>query len=333
MAVNRNALIRYRTIDGCLRNRYKKWTLEDLIDACSDALYEYEGIDRGVSRRTVQTDIELGYEAPIVVTDKKYYSYADVNFTITNIPLTPQDVLVLSEAASLLKQFKGLRFSADLTEMVTKLEDKIYAQKTRSHPLVEFERNDSLRGLQWIEVIRRYMIEQRCLRITYRSFRARAESSYVFSPYLLKEYRNRWFVLGNAHLARTTLQTLAMDRIENVEDADEDETAFIPNTEINLDTYYSDVIGVTRSPNSKPVMVIFTSDHHNARYLLTKPLHPSQRVIKEDANCKTFRIDVIMNLELERELLGFGAAIEVLGPRILRKRVSTILRDAAQKYE
>lgn len=59
MPVNRNALIRYKTIDTCLRNKYKQWTLEDLIDACSDALYEYEGIDKGISKRTVQMDIQM----------------------------------------------------------------------------------------------------------------------------------------------------------------------------------------------------------------------------------------------------------------------------------
>jgi hypothetical protein len=59
MPVNRNALIRYRTIDQCLQNRFKKWTLDDLIDACSDAIYEYQGIDKGVSRRTIQGDIEM----------------------------------------------------------------------------------------------------------------------------------------------------------------------------------------------------------------------------------------------------------------------------------
>lgn len=69
MPVNRNALIRYKTIDTCLRNKYRRWTLEDLIDACSDALYEYEGIDKGISKRTVQMDIQmmrsekLGYNA------------------------------------------------------------------------------------------------------------------------------------------------------------------------------------------------------------------------------------------------------------------------------
>ena len=56
MPANRNALIRYKTIDNCLRNPYRRWTLEDLVDACSDALYEYEGIDKGISKRTVQMD-------------------------------------------------------------------------------------------------------------------------------------------------------------------------------------------------------------------------------------------------------------------------------------
>ncbi|AHM60910.1 putative transcriptional regulator [Flammeovirgaceae bacterium 311] len=40
MTVNRNALIRYRTLDNCLRNRYCQWTLEDMIEVCSEALYE-----------------------------------------------------------------------------------------------------------------------------------------------------------------------------------------------------------------------------------------------------------------------------------------------------
>ena len=83
MPVSKNALIRYRTIDRCLRNHYRKWTLEDLIDACSDALSEYEGRDENVSRRTVQADIQmmrsdkLGYNAPIVVRQNRYYTYED----------------------------------------------------------------------------------------------------------------------------------------------------------------------------------------------------------------------------------------------------------------
>ena len=33
MPANKNALIRYKTIDNCLRNKYRRWTLEDLVEA------------------------------------------------------------------------------------------------------------------------------------------------------------------------------------------------------------------------------------------------------------------------------------------------------------
>lgn len=116
MPVNCNALIRYKTIDTCLRNKYRRWTLEDLIDACSDALYEYEGIDKGISRRTVQGDIQmmrsekLGYNAPIVVYDTEYYKYEDEDYSITNIPLSEQDFKTMSEAVEELRLFKGFSY-------------------------------------------------------------------------------------------------------------------------------------------------------------------------------------------------------------------------------
>ena len=108
MPANKNALIRYKTIDNCLRNRYKRWTLDDLVDACCDALYDMEGITKGVCARTVQMDIQimrsdkLGYNAPIVVYDKIYYTYADPDYSITEMPLSMDDCLLIKEAITLL---------------------------------------------------------------------------------------------------------------------------------------------------------------------------------------------------------------------------------------
>ena len=108
MPANKNALIRYKTIDRCLRNRYRRWTLDDLVDACCDALYEMEGITKGVCARTVQMDIQimrsdkLGYNAPIVVYDKIYYTYSDPDYSITEMPLSMDDCLLIKEAITLL---------------------------------------------------------------------------------------------------------------------------------------------------------------------------------------------------------------------------------------
>ncbi|SEJ80065.1 Predicted DNA-binding transcriptional regulator YafY, contains an HTH and WYL domains [Dyadobacter sp. SG02] len=337
MPVNRNALIRYRTIDRCLQNRFRKWALDDLIEACSEALYEYEGIRKGVSRRSVQADIEmmrsdkLGYEAPIIVVDRKYYTYEDKNYSITNIPLTPQDMTVLGEVSALLQQFKGFSHFADLNEMVSRLEDKIHARRTQSMPVVDFEKNDHLKGLEHIEVIRRAIISKTALCITYQSFKARQASTFCFSPYLLKEHRNRWFVLGHSHQRHSLLLTLALDRIQTLhEDTSE---PYRVNTSLDLSTHYSDVIGVTKTAGQRNTEVIFRIEHAHAPYVITKPLHASQKLLSSDAQGKIFSIRVVLNFELERELLGFGAKIEVLGPRILRKQIRQELARAAGHYK
>jgi predicted DNA-binding transcriptional regulator YafY len=337
MPINRNALIRYRTIDQCLQNRYKKWTLDALIDACADALYEYQGINTGVSRRTIQADIEmmrsnkLGYEAPLIVVDKKYYTYADKNFSITNIPLNQQDMQVLGEAATLLKQFKGFSDFTGLNEMVSKLEDKIYTQKTQSAPVIDFEKNDNLKGLEHIEGIRKAIVGQSTLCVTYQSFKARQANTFCFSAYMLKEYRNRWFVLGRSHQRNAQLQNLALDRIQAIGETTIE--AYRPNTTIDLAKYYSDVIGVTKGAGQRDVEVVFWIDNDNAPYLITKPLHASQKLLSSDTGGMIFSIRVVLNFELERELLGFGPKIKVLGPRLLRKNIKQQLAEALAHYD
>jgi len=336
MPVNRNALIRYRTIDTCLQNRSQKWTLDDLIDACSDAIYEYQGIDTGVSRRTIQADIEmmrsnkLGYEAPIIVVDRKYYTYAEKGYSITNNPLNHKDLQVLTEVSSLLKQFKGFNHFADVNEMVSKLEDKIYTQKTHSPPVIDFEKNDNLKGLEWIEIIRKAIVAKKTLCISYQSFKAKAATTFCFSSYLLKEYRNRWFVLGLSHQRHAPLLTLALDRIQTIE-AHTDE--YRENKLIDLATYYNDVLGVTKSANQPDCEVVFWIDNANAPYVITKPLHHTQKLLSEEADGKIFSIRVILNFELERELLGFGPKMRVLGPRILVKQIKAQLRKMMERYE
>ncbi len=335
MPVNRNALIRYRTIDNCLQNRYRRWTLDDLIDACSNALYEFEGIDKGVSRRSIQADIEmmrsnkLGYEAPIIVVDKKYYTYADKNYSITNSPISQQDMQVLGEVAALLNQFKGFNHFTYLNEMVSKLEDKIYSQKTHSMPVIDFEKNDNLKGLEYIEGLRRAIVAKKVLKITYQSFKAREASVFFFSAYLLKEYRNRWFVLGTPHKHGPQLLNLALDRIQSFEECAE---PYRENKTIDLATYYNNVIGVTKSPGQRDTEVIFWIDDANAPYVITKPLHHTQKLLKEENNGKIFSVRVVLNFELERELLGFGNRIKVLGPRNLVKQIKKILWEALNGY-
>ena len=133
MPANKNALIRYKTIDRCLRNRYRRWTIEDLVDACSDALYDMEGIRKGVSLRTVQGDIQmmrsdkLGYNAPIEVYDQRYYRYADPQYSITDMPLSEDDFLLLKRAVDLLGKNENQPQNGEIYKVLKKVKNRLTA--------------------------------------------------------------------------------------------------------------------------------------------------------------------------------------------------------------
>jgi predicted DNA-binding transcriptional regulator YafY len=336
MPVNRNALIRYRTIDKCLQNRRRKWTIENLIDACSEALYEYEGINKDISMRTIRLDLnamrsdKLGYNAPIIVTDKKYYSYEGVDYSITNIPLTTQDLGILQEVSHLLKQFKGFTHFNEVSEMVNKLEDKIYSEQHQQAPVIDFEKNELLTGIQWLDVLYKAIVNKNTLLLTYQSFKARSASDIIFYPYLLKEYRNRWFVLGMKKQGKEII-TFALDRIQNI--APQDKELFIQHKNFDPHTYFSNIIGVTRNVAEKPTTILFWASSYHAPYIKTKPIHASQKIVEEVKGGTHFSIEVIPNFELERELFGFGEGIKILSPNNMVRQIKRKIRLMKELYE
>ena len=335
MPVNRNSLIRYKTIDTCLRNKYRKWTLEDLVHACSEALYEFEGSEKGISKRTIQMDLQvmrsekLGYNAPIIVYEKKYYQYADPEYSITNIPLTEHDLQKLTEVVDILRQFKGFTHFQELSGMIQKLENKIHVSKTHKRPVIDLEKNENLKGLQFIDPVFQAIVRKKCLMIVYKSFRARSSNSFVFHPALLKEFRNRWFVLGKKK-EQGVFMLLALDRIVALEISQNDVIEFNEN---DIKNYFNHVVGVSVNEGEKPTRILFEVNHSNAQYVITKPIHNSQKIVEKTNRGIIFSIDVQMNFELEKEILGFGEHLKVLSPPNLVIRIKKKMEAALQLYE
>jgi predicted DNA-binding transcriptional regulator YafY len=335
MPINRNALIRYKVIDSCLQRRNRKWTLEDLIETVSDALYEYEGIDKGISKRSIQADIQmmrsdkLGYFAPIIVTDKKYYTYEDPNYSITNIPLSTNDLAKMNEAVEMLRQFKGFSHFSQLNDVVQKLEDHVYSNTQKSFPVIDFEKNDNLKGLGFLDELYQSVIQQKVVRLTYQSFKARQEQSFLFHVWWLKEFKNRWFAVG-VRDAKKQVINLALDRIIDLELTDNED--YIINKSLSPDEYYHDVYGVSVSENLHPITIkIFITNQH-APYVRTKPIHHSQVVLEENEDGIIIQLKVQHNFEIEKEILGFCDGMTVLEPPRLRSLMKKRLEQALVKY-
>ncbi|MHC9087570.1 helix-turn-helix transcriptional regulator [Tenacibaculum sp. IMCC1] len=331
MASNKNALIRYKTIDQCLRNTMRTWTLNDLIDACSDALYEYEGKDIYVSKRTVQLDIQLmrsdklGYNAPIEVYQRKYYRYAEEGYSIMNIPVTENDVKVMNDAIQVLRQFKDFSLFKEMDGVLQRLEDSVYSSQKNNRAIIHLDKNEQLKGLSFIDPLYNAIQQKKVLKVNYQSFKAEKASIITLHPQLLKEFNNRWFLLA---LVKGKETTLALDRINSVMEVEN--TTYIDKA-INGDVYYKDVVGVTVS-NTRPQRIAFWVDKANTPYVLTKPFHKSQRLIKYTDDGAIFNILVIPNYELERLILGFGDSIEVLKPEKIRKRMIQKLENSLNRY-
>lgn len=305
-----------------------------LIDKVSDALYEYEGISKGASVRTIQYDIQmmrsdkLGYNAPIIVVDKKYYTYEDPKYSITNLPISHADMQQMSEAVELLKQFKGFEHFNNLNDVVQKLEDHVYSTSKKQPSIIHFEKNERLTGIHYLDVLYKAIQEKKGLSITYKSFKAESASIITFHPWWLKEYKNRWFLFG---MKSDTILNLALDRILAI--VTDEKIQYKPSQISSIDDYFRDVIGVTVSLNVRAENVRLWVDAGNAPYVETKPLHHSQQVLERNKDGSIIiGLKVQLNFELEREILGFGETMVVKSPERLRKRIISKTNSMRENY-
>ncbi len=331
MSSNKNALIRYKTLDKCLKNKYRKYTLEDLIDECSEALFEFEGKESYVSKRTVQLDLQnmrsekFGYEAPIEVFERKYYRYSDPEYSIHNISVNESDLKAMNNAVQILKQFKDFSMFKEMNGVIQKLEDSIQATNQKS--IIHLDKNEQLKGLEHIDILYESIANKKVLKILYKSFTARESNIFTVHPQLLKEFNNRWFLIC---LYKQKMYNLALDRMESIE---ADDHLLYIDKNLDGDEYFKDIVGVTVAESMEPRNVVFWVDSGNAPYVKTKPLHKSQEIIREDQEGTLFKIRVQINFELERLLLGFGDSLIVHKPRKLRVKMEEKFNAGSKNYQ
>ena len=338
MPANKNALIRYKTIDNCLRNKYRRWTLEDLVDACSDALYDMEGISKGVSVRTVQGDIQmmrsdkLGYNAPIEVYDHKYYRYSDEDYSITDMPMSQNDYEVMQEAVDMLRQLEDFEQFTEMSDVVSRLQDKLSISANNRKPIIHFDSVPHLKGLKLLNPLYNYISHKQTLRIMYQSFTATRPTEFILFPYLLKEFRNRWFLFGSRS-KDMVLYNLPLDRIQSIEPIED--VPYRENPDFDSEHFFDDVIGVSKNIKNTPRTIKFWASPEQSQYIKTKPIHRSQKLIREnpeDGSC-IFSIDVVINFDMYSVFMSYGPGVKIIYPRQVMCYMRDKLKEAAELYD
>ena len=269
------------------------------------------------------------YDAPIKAYPlegrKCYYRYSDPNFSIFNNELSSEEIENLQTTIKMLGKYRGIPANAWIEEVVSSLEYR-FGIKANSENLISFEQNEQLNGLEYLSTIIDATINHQPLNIDYCTFKEN-KIKMVIHPYYVKQYNGRWFLLGldNRH---DRITNVALDRIQHINNAN---VVFKKNYSVDFETYFDDIIGVTIPGNNiKKESIILRFTKERFPYIVSKPIHQSQRII-EGKYCEV-EIQVKPNKELYQQIFSFIPDIEVISPQWLRDEIIEKIKENLKRF-
>ena len=309
----------------------RKFTFDELLDRLNDRLTA--DWMKVISARTLRDDLKTlknEYDAPLFkATNSEPYYYYTRKFTIKESLLSDEDVSYLKQAAAILKKVAGLGFGVEIDEIIKKLENRAHTNIPERSNFIQFENQVIVNGLNWLDDIFNAIKEKSVIRIHYQPFHYDNPVEYTFHPYLLKQYRNRWFVFGRNE-EESFIKICPLDRIKSVKNSTK---SFIENDLFEPEIYFNNLVGVSPYKDSIIEEIHIKIKNTQLPYILTKPIHNNQEVIKKYKNGDAvMKLNLFINYELISQLLGYGSSIEVLKPKNLREKIKIEILSLTKTY-
>lgn len=264
--------------------------------------------DFKVSNRTIQRDIEqirfeFGLEIEYNRNKNGYFINTENSFNIDSF-------------------FRFLEI-VNTAELLT---DSLQESK-ESLDYISFDKGGGLKGIEFLKPLLKAIKNHRKITFTHYNFHTNTHKKYTLKPYLLKEYQNRWYIVGLLG-GLNEFRTFGIDRIENLEVKTE---TFTPNKNINPINNFNKIIGLVYSlEKTEKVVLSFTPTQ--GKYIKTLPLHSSQEVITDNDTEYRIAIYVIPNYELTQEILKHGNTVKVVKPKWLAEEIKENLKRTLEKY-
>lgn len=303
--------------------------------------YLQQAGDTKVSQRTIELDINFIEGSPFYadikrekIAGKSCIHYADPQFSIFKKALSKDEENLLSEVLNTIGQFDGLSNFDWLDGLKKSLGVKEMPKVISfSNPVIM---NSNLLGALFSAIANKVVIN-----LSYHTFQApEVKKSILFHPYLLKEYNNRWFLIGAADSDGFML-TFALDRIDGIEEC---RAVDFKECLEDLSERYEDVVGVTIKKGAMPESILLWVAPSSVQYVETKPLHGSQTPFSKERESalrekypsleggRFFSLDCIINTELKQLLFSYFPDIMVLSPCTLCKECFEATTQMLQKY-
>ncbi|NPD83854.1 WYL domain-containing protein [Lentimicrobium sp. L6] len=163
------------------------------------------------------------------------------------------------------------------------------------------------------------------IHIAYRGYWETDRKEYILSPYLLKEFQLRWYVLSKVD---GEIRVFGLDRIRSI-DVLQDESVERPKIDASV---FNNIIGVSE-PHLKPEKVVLAFTPRQGRYIKSSPIHPTQELVSDDENGLVISLKVGINWELKEVIKKNGIQVKVLEPAHLVEEIKQELIDNLKQYQ
>ena len=341
MASNKHAIIRYRTLDRCFKDQSNDYTLKDLIRECTDDVHAYQEHlknkrleKKSISKRTILYDIkfmrdeEHGFGARIEHDRKEGYFYTDPRFEIFKARIAKPDLDEFADALEIMKRISGKGQFKELESAVGRIEASFNIKRSKnSRPTLLYESSTNIEGQKWISRVKEAIRSKTALSMEYEPF-DKPKYSRVVSPYYVKEYNGRWFLIGFDH-DKAMMTNVGMERIKALKPS---LRGFKLDSDNRSDNYLEDIVGVSLPIGSEKQLIKFKALGVLRHYIKTKPTHESQELLEMTIDYAIYSITVHVNYELTSKLLQHKANLVVLSPESLREEMKGMVGRMMELY-
>lgn len=335
MSINKNAYLRYQVLDKCFSNKYRMYFIEDLLEEINKSLEEFNGNGSKVERRQLFDDIkfmesEAGFSVPLerIREGKKvYYRYSETDFSIKNQKISNEEIGTINSALMVLLRFRGIPQFEWVNEIFPKLQSVF--QDEEQTEIISFDQNEYLIGLDKLPTLYKSITNKSTLNIEYQSFKDNEPRLLTIHPYYLKQFNKRWFLFGLNDKDKL-IYNLPLDRIKSISQSS---VKYLENKMLHFKEYFEDIVGVSFTPNEKPIKIKLKISNEVAPYILTKPLHCSQKRTESNEDGTIIEIEVIPNIELRQLILSYGDGIEVITPKSFREQFKQAIDNMNKIYQ
>jgi predicted DNA-binding transcriptional regulator YafY len=203
-----------------------------------------------------------------------------------------------------------------------------FAKSNQQSDAIILKEKHDLKGVEFIPKILTAIQHHFQIEFSYHAFDSELPKKYTMQPYALKEFLGRWYMVGVLP-GKSSVTKFGVDRITILTIA---ETKFKLNKKIDLNAYFSRMIGIIDNGAEREIVVLsFTP--FQANYIKTLPLHWSQKEILTNEHEVRFEYFILTNYELQQKILSYGAEVNVIQPVSLQKKHQQILKDAQARYK